>query len=159
MKHTIITISLLLAACGTHYDPGFVTQPTVSESPATASQCPSGGIVIVVDNGTPQAICNGIAGAVGQTGATGPQGPQGNPGPQGTPGVDITPITWVQFCAPTTAYPNTFSEGGFCIAGNLYAVYSINGGFMTLIPPGVYSSNGVNSTCTFTVQANCVVTH
>lgn len=63
----------------------------------------------------------------------------------------------VQFCPNTTTYPTTFSEVAFCINNNLYAVYSANDGFLTLIPPGNYTSNGINSTCTFQVLPNCIV--
>lgn len=116
----------------------------------------------------------GATGLTGATGAAGPQGiqgiqgipgtqgVQGMPGPQGIqglPGVDPTPITIVQFCPNTTAYPSTFSEVGFCIANNLYAVYSANNGFLVYIPPGQYSSNGINSSCTFTVHDNCEITY
>ena len=63
----------------------------------------------------------------------------------------------VQFCPNQTSYPGTFSEVGFCIQGVLYAVYSLNNGFMSQIPSGQYSSNGVNSSCNFTV-VGCTVT-
>lgn len=66
-------------------------------------------------------------------------------------------ITPVQFCPNTTTYPTTFSEVAFCIDNNLYAVYSENDGFLSLIPPGNYISNGINSTCTFHVLPNCIV--
>ena len=91
------------------------------------------------------------------------QGPQGIPGkdglsaPLGPQLPDGTPVTPVQFCPNTTTYPTTFSEVAFCINNNLYAVYSANDGFLTLIPPGTYNSNGINSTCTFQVLPNCMV--
>lgn len=69
-------------------------------------------------------------------------------------GIIITPI---QFCPNPTTYPTTFSEIAFCINNNLWGVYSQNGGFLTEIVPGTYSSNGINSSCTFTVQANCII--
>lgn len=99
----------------------------------------------------------GVAGKDGQStvGATGSQGPVG---PQGAPGVDAHPVTVVKLCPATTVYSTTFTEVAFCIDGSLYAVYSANGGFESLIPPGTYSSNGINSSCTFTVHANCEVT-
>lgn len=86
------------------------------------------------------------------------QGPQGIPGTVGLPGTNGTTIQPVQFCpndVPT--YPATFPEDGFCIDGSLYAVYSANNGFLTLIPPGQYVSNAIGSTCTFTVLPNCVI--
>ena len=68
-----------------------------------------------------------------------------------------TIITPIQFCPNPTTYPTTFSEISFCIQGNLWGVYSQNGGFLTEIVPGTYSSNGINSSCTFTVQPNCII--
>jgi hypothetical protein len=68
-----------------------------------------------------------------------------------------TVITPIQFCPNPTTYPTTFSEIAFCINGNLWGVYSQNGGFLTEIIPGTYSSDGVNSSCTFTVQPNCII--
>lgn len=78
-------------------------------------------------------------------------------GSDGTNGVDATPITVIPLCPGTTTYGTTYVEVAFCIGGKLYATYSANGGFSTEIPPGTYSSNGVNSSCTFTVSANCQV--
>jgi hypothetical protein len=99
-------------------------------------------------------------------GPQGPQGPVGLPGPAGSPGpqglqgpagLDGTQITVVQFCQGTPTYPSTFPEVGFCINSQIYAVYSANDGFLTLVPPGDYSSNAIGSTCSFTVAANCKV--
>lgn len=75
----------------------------------------------------------------------------------GTPGNNGTSISPIQFCLGTTTYPNEFNEMGFCVEGNIYAIYSVNGGFMTLIPPGSYSSNAINSSCNFSVENNCVI--
>ena len=69
-----------------------------------------------------------------------------------------TVVTPVQFCPNQTSYPSTFSEVGFCINGSLWAVYSANGGFLTEVVPGNYSSDGINSSCTFVVGPNCSVT-
>ena len=93
------------------------------------------------------------------------QGPQGIPGQNGAPSPigpqlpDGTTVTPVQFCpgvSPT--YPSTFPEYGLCIEGSLYAVYSANDGFLTLIPPGQYQSNAIGSNCNFTVLSGCEVT-
>ena len=97
---------------------------------------PNGGSSIVCDDGSQSLILNGSNGL------------------NGTNGTVIQPT---QFCPNVTSYSSTFSEVGFCIDGNLYAVYSANDGFLSLIPPGTYSSNGINSSCTFTVQPNCVI--
>lgn len=84
-------------------------------------------------------------------------GQPGPVGPQGLPGIDATQITIVQFCPGNTNYPTTFNEIGFCINSQIYAVYSANDGFLTLVPPGNYSSNAINSSCNFVVYPNCVI--
>lgn len=72
----------------------------------------------------------------------------------------VTPqITIVQLCPGTPTYPSTFPEDAECIDNALYAVYSANDGFLTELTPGLYQSNAIGSSCTFTVAANCVVTH
>jgi hypothetical protein len=102
---------------------------------------PNGGSLITCPGGSESLVLNG---STGQSGTNGTNG---------------TVVTPVQFCANTTTYPTTFSEVGFCIRGNLYAVYSLNDGFLSEIVPGEYESDGVNSSCDFTVSANCVISH
>ena len=108
---------------------------------------------------------NGSNGTNGTNGATGAQGPQGTAGTNGTNGANGTNgtngtvLTIVQFCPGTASYPSTFPEVGVCIANSLYAVYSANDGFLSLIPPGGYTSNGIGSSCNFTVGANCTISH
>lgn len=90
-----------------------------------------------------------------QPGPAGVTGPQGQIGPSG---VNPTPTTEVQLCngfIPT--YPNIFPEYALCIGNQLWGIYSANGGFMALLLPGVYNSNGIGASCTFTVEANCIV--
>lgn len=102
----------------------------------------------------------GIVGPTGQTGSVGSSGAPGSTGAQGLqgqPGVDTTPITIVQFCQGAYSYPSVFPEEGFCIAGNLYAVYSANDGFLSILPPGLYESNAIGSACTFIVLPNCEI--
>jgi hypothetical protein len=83
-------------------------------------------------------------------------GKDGTNGLNGAPG---TKITSVQFCPGNVTYPTIFPEIGFCIEGNLYAVYSANDGFLTEIPPGQYLSNAIGSSCNFTVLPNCVISN
>lgn len=90
----------------------------------------------------------------GEDGAAGQVGPQGE---QGNPGIDATSVTVVNLCPGVTAYPSKFVEVAFCIGGKLYGTYSANDGFSTELPPGVYSSNAINSSCSFTVGANCTI--
>lgn len=145
-------------AKGEQGDPGL--SPTVSTVPATVVQCPNGGTQISVDspfkdannithyNTTITYVCNGENGLDGQS-IVGP------PGPSGTPGTVITPV---QFCVGfTPSYPGTFPEYGLRIGTTLYGVYSEKGGFLTLLPPGRYRSNGISAICTFMVNPDGTV--
>jgi len=101
-----------------------------------------------------------VTGPVGATGAQGPAGQNGSDGTNGTNGTNASPITIVQFCQScVTHYPDTFAEIGFCSNGSIYGTYSANDGFSSEIVPGLYSSNGINCSCTFTVGANCAVSN
>lgn len=100
---------------------------------------------------------NGAVGAKGSTGAVGATGPQGLPGANGINGVNGTEVVAIKFCPGSAVYSSTFPEYGLCIGGNLYAVYSTNGGFLALLPPGEYRSNAVSSRCDFVVKANCEI--
>jgi len=101
-------------------------------------------------------------GQVGPQGPTGPQGPAGaqgqagQDGAQGPAGADGTIITVVQLCPGTSNY-GTFIEVAECINGKLYGVYSANGGFLTYLANGAWSSNAVGSACNFVVSG-CTVT-
>lgn len=123
---------------------------------ASLITCSDGSQSLVL-NGTPGS--QGIAGQNGQNGHDGHDGSQGSQGAQGTAGTPGTVITSVKFCSGSDSYPSTFAEVGFCISGKLYAVYSDHGGFLTEVVPGSYSSNGINSSCTFTVYTSCTVVH
>lgn len=103
--------------------------------------------------------CRGPQGDPGNTGAQGSQGIQGSQGLQGPTGLNGSTITLVQFCPGTPSYPSTFPEIGMCINNKLYAVYSANDGFLTLIPPGVYHSNAIGSSCNFTILPNCGISN
>lgn len=92
-------------------------------------------------------------------GAKGDPGIQGVPGNDGVDGTDAMSVTVVKLCPGAPSYPSTFIEYAFCIQGNLYATYSANGGFTTYLPPGIYNSVAVNSSCTFTVGDNCQITY
>jgi hypothetical protein len=105
--------------------------------------------------------CNsqGPVGAIGQTGAPGQNGLPGLVGPAGPQGLTgNSPVTVVPLCPGVSNY-GAFVEVGLCINDSLYAVYSQNGGFMTLLAPGNYTSNAIGSACNLTVQANCAVSH
>ena len=99
----------------------------------------------------------GSSGPQGPMGAVGPVGPQGEVGPQGLTG---TSVYFEQLCpnfVPT--YPTIFPEYAECVNGVLYGVYSANGGFWATLPPGTYSSDGINASCNLTIKANCVISN
>lgn len=81
-------------------------------------------------------------------------------GANGHDGAAGTKITPEQFCTQgfVPTYPSSFPEYGLLIDGVVYGVYSANGGFLAALPPGQYSSNGINASCTFTINANGTVT-
>lgn len=100
----------------------------------------------------------GPSGAQGASGSDGQQGTQGPPGVDGQNGTNATPVTPIQFCPGVTpTYPSVFAEYGICLGGQLYGVYSTNGGFLALLPPGTYNSNAVGSNCNFVVLPNCQI--
>lgn len=120
---------------------------------------PNGAIILCPD-GTSKIVSNGQDGAQGPTGdigLTGATGATGQTGANGSNGTNGTTIGIVSLCNKPTSYPFTFSEVAFCINSKLYAVYSENDGFLSLIPPGHYISRGHNSTCTFDILDNCIV--
>lgn len=110
-------------------------------------------------------------GSKGDSGTNGEQGVQGLVGPQGLPGQDGQPgsngadglnapgVIAVSLCPGfEPSYPNLFPEYALCIDNKLYGVYSANGGFLAELPPGDYSSNGVNATCSLRIAVDCSVT-
>lgn len=100
----------------------------------------------------------GYTGAPGGQGGVGPQGPTGATGPAGANGADGQPAQVAQLCPGISNY-GTFVEIALRINSRLYAVYSQNGGFLTYLAPGNYSSNAVGSACNFTVTADNQITH
>lgn len=95
-------------------------------------------------------LCLFLAGC----GVDGRNGINGNNGANGT---DATPVTVVPLCPGVSNY-GAFVEVGVCINGELYGVYSANGGFLTKLANGSYSSNAIGSACNLTVTG-CVVTN
>ena len=96
-------------------------------------------------------------------GKPGPQGQPGQsivgpPGPTGSPGPSGTIITMKQLCGSCVpTYPSVFAESVMCIDNQLYGVYSANGGFLSLLTPGTYTSNGINCSCTITIGNDCSI--
>lgn len=162
---TILTLSLTLTACndpgpmgpqgvagnmgpggapgtsGSHGTDGVGCTETPLAATSSASLPPQyGGVLLTCSNGS-TVITNGASGATGS---------QGQPGES---------LQVVQFCPGVDpVYPSTFPEVGVCLDGNIYGVYSANGGFLSELPPGTYNSNGINASCTFTIGENCSVT-
>lgn len=97
---------------------------------------------------------SGKNGAIGGVGSTGPAGDQGVQGPAGADG---TVITMVKLC-PGTPSHSVFVEYAMCINGNLYGVYSANGGFLALLSNGSYTSDGIGADCCLTING-CTVAH
>ena len=136
-----LAVLMLITGCGKP-----PAQTVIQISPPCTVSAVSGGSKITCPDGSSQTISNGAVGQIGPT------------GPQGAPGIDPTPTTAVQFCPGfTPSYPSVFAEYGICLGGQMYGVYSANGGFLALLPPGAYSSDGINATCNFEIEANCVV--
>jgi len=156
MKNVILlAIVLVLSACG-------VNERFYTTKTACSVEAQNYGTTISCPDGTSTYIPNGINGVNGLNGADGRDGVDGRDGADGRDGVDGingTVVTVQQFCPAShvPSYPSTFPEVGMCIGGKMYGVYSANGGFLVYMPPGVYSSNGINSSCTFTLSANCQV--
>ncbi len=87
----------------------------------------------------------------------GDRGSDGAVGKQGPAGQDLVPVTVVKLCPGATTYPSVFVEVGLCINNKLWGVYSANGGFLTELSPGNYSSNAIGSACNLKILPNCVV--
>lgn len=143
----ILLLSVLAFSCSQEYAPNLVAVPgpkgdtgsagtncSVSSLATGSVAAPNGGSLITCQDGTNSLVLNG------------------------TNGTNGTVIKAVQFCAGTPTYPSTFPEIGFQIDGVLYAVYSIPNAFLAVIPPGTYSSNGINSSCSFTVNNDGSIT-
>ena len=176
MHMLVVMLSMVLVSCASspklpvEADPGSCSVKQVAPS----DQNPMGGSIITCPDGSSVLVSNGANGTNGVNGTNGIDGKDGKDGTNGTNGVDGQPganghdgangldgtqIQMVQFCQHSTgSYPSTFPEYGFCINSELWAVYSTNGGFLTKILPGDYTSNGVNSSCNFRVGSSCSVT-
>lgn len=160
MKHLIAPLAFLaLTACQAGYDTyKGPSVPTIKTQPATTAECPTGGYELLID-GKLSLLCNGTIGQTGPSGHTGATGATGHTGATGAAGNPGTTIQVVKFCPQTQQYPNVFPELGFIIGGKIYAVFSVNGGYLTELPPGAYNSNAVGSNCNFTVTATGTITH
>ena len=163
----------------TYWFIGFVVGLTVLvgcalgiKAPPSSQPCTAvaalGGAQVTCPDGTSVFVPNGASGAPGQDGVDGTQGTPGQAGQNGATGptgangangADAIPVTSVKLCPGESTYPSAFVEYALCLEGRLFAVYSANGGFLALLPPGNYSSNAIGSSCSLTVGPNCQVTH
>jgi hypothetical protein len=175
MKNVLISLAMvvLMSACGQGFRVVTGANGTngtngsscsVTAVPAS-SPAPNGGSLIACTDGTQNLLLNGTNGTNGTNGVNGSNGANGSNGSNGTNGVNGTNgtngtvVAPIQLCPGAVTYPSNFPEFGFCINNVLYGVYSANGGFLTEIAPGNWSSNGIGNSCNFTVAAGCVVTH
>lgn len=150
----LILVGIALTGCGK--DIGYLQGPKgdpglqgASGSNGVGCTVTSVAISVSSPNGGSLISCANSSSLV-LNGTTGSNGAAGNPG---------TVITSKQLCPGTPVYPSTFIEVAFCMNHQLYGVYSIPGSFMTLLPPGAYTSSGINSSCNFNILPDCVVTH
>jgi hypothetical protein len=142
MRQALVALLLLVSGCGKTGPQGgpgpqgYTGPPGSSCAVTTISPslvAPNGGSLLSCTDGSSSLVLNGTNGENG------------------------TSIIAVQFCAGATNYPNEFNEVGFCIDGSIYAVYSANDGFLTEVVPGEYSSQGIGSSCNFSVEPGCVI--
>lgn len=170
MRKLFLVSALMLAGCGgAGIMPGPIGPQGPKGDPGTSCSvavvqpndaAPNGGSLISCADNTSSLILNGAPGSNGTNGINGTNGTNGSNGTNGingTNGTNGTVVAPIQFCPGTGSYPSTFPEVGFCINNNIYAVYSANGGFLTEILPGTWSSNAIGSSCSFTVLPNCQV--
>jgi hypothetical protein len=151
----LLLLPFIFTACGT-YDASIPNRlisphkPMPSPSPVAPLSCTvkqlAQGAQIMCPDGSVALITDGTNGI------------NGTDGINGTNGTDATPVTTVQFCPGTPTYPSTFPEFGIIISGVMYGVYSQNGGFLAQLPPGKYYSNGIGSTCNFTINPDLTIT-
>lgn len=143
MKYAMIIGMLALTACGrgpTGYNgrdgvDGKDGSSCSVTALAIGPSAPNGGAVINCTDGTSSVILNGAPGAPG------------------------TAYTTVKLCPGNTAYPSRFVEIAIRTQDKLIAVYSANGGFLTELPPGYYTSNGVGSACNFRVNNDLTISN
>jgi hypothetical protein len=144
--------------------PGQDAEPCVvtQDASGTTVTCPASSVFIPKAKDGETVI--GPAGKDGES-IQGPKGDSGESiigprGEAGRDGVDATPVEMIQLCPNLTpTYPSTFVESAICVDNKLYGVYSSPAAFLAELPPGVYVSNGINATCTFTVKENCEIAY
>ena len=143
----VVAIAVLSASCsreGYQFVSGpkgaDAIAPAITSQPAQSLDCPTGGVEVDVNGVKSGIVCSGGQGAIGQA------------------GIDAT-IGILKFCPGTTIYPSEFNEIGLIVSGKVYAVYSVNNGFLAYLPPGKYTSDALNSRCSFTLNADNTVTN
>lgn len=165
MKYTILMVMFAISACGRNNGILSLKSGTngtnghsaaFSQVVADTSVCSNGGFVLSsgVDTNDDAVLQPDETKAVTVT----CNGLNGSNGANGTNGTNASPVTIVNLCPGVNSYPGVFIEVAFCINSELYGVYSSNGGFMTKLSDGNYSSNAIGSSCSLTING-CSVTH
>lgn len=133
MRLSITLIILTLTGCGISRDaPQSVTTNTMEPLQSCTVTRTTSGATIDCPDGTSATVTNGV---------------------------NVTSVSMVPLCPGfTPSYPNSFPEFGICLDSILYGIYSDHGGFLAELPPGTYSSNGINASCNLVVGPNCQVT-
>lgn len=163
MKKLLIVLALLsLVACD-HFkgEDGLNSLVKMQHLAVDASVCTSESGTLIssgLDANRDNTLQNSEASSA-EVVCDGSNGSSGSNGSNGTNGTNGTVISIVQFCSASfvPSYPSTFPEIGLCIDDEMVGVYSANGGFLAPLPPGAYNSNGINSSCTFTIGTHCSV--
>jgi hypothetical protein len=162
---SVVFVSFAITGCSDHSVGGQVASSVPTPTPkvdCSVVQTDTGATISCPDGSTAK-LTNGSNGAQGAQGISGLQGPVGPSGPQGIPGLNGTngtQIYMVQLCSGfTPTYPSVFPEYIEQIGTKDYGVYSANGGFWSYLPPGYYSSNGINASCSFTINVDGSITN
>jgi hypothetical protein len=164
MRQILLSVLLLTTAACTQ-NARFTAIPSVSQRPATPSECTNGGIVVTV-NGTENIICNGANGSDGSPGSScsvasmiggatitctdGTSAVVLN-GQDGAPATGLGIKEIVHPCGQlgvTTEILLRLTDN------TIIAHYAGNGThqqFLSLLTPGNYSTTGVSGNCNFNI--------
>lgn len=187
MKNVIIAIALILAACDTNhriFRDGKDGTAGQAGSSCHVTQGPTNA-TITCDDGSTATVSNGQNGLTGATGANGSScsvmaaldgsgaliscqdgsnvfvknGEKGDTGATGAAGMNATSVEFVKFCNSANPSYGSFPEYGMRVGTKIYAVYSANNGFLTLLSPGTYVTTSTGLNCNFTVNNDGTVSN
>lgn len=80
-------------------------------------------------------------------------------GSNGSNGTNAVPVEFIKFCPASVPSYGNFPEYGIKVETKIYAVYSANNGFLTLLSPGTYVTASTGLNCNFTVTTTGTVTN